>query len=237
MLVAVDAEPLAMFRAFHRLHRRDTDKYAPSAVIRVGSTSTLVLVEHQGRILFVKNIERGADRMTAAAAHQLGLSFDETAQLRLQIMSQHTAWLSERRNMHSAGGTPPQWDSMIWTLHDAMRDETNALVLEIDLCLKYCSSTFGCPKVGNAYLCGDWAWDPSVIHLLCENSGVRCDGVRPFRTVDTSNCPVLGDRRSALSDWTLCVGLACWSMVERRGHAGAGFACLDPVEMCLEGSG
>jgi len=202
----IDAEPLALYRAFHRLMRRDTDRGRIITAIHVTGRSTLVVVGQGRRILFVKNIPRGGEHFTRAVAEQLGLSLADAAQLR-----RHLGDESARQNSPenpTSGHNREFDDSLLWTVHDAVRAEIDALVLDIGLCLRYCSTTFACPEITAAMLSGSEAWDPSLRLGLVEQLGLECDGAWPLRNVDLSQCSIFGDRRGVHSDWTTCMGLA-----------------------------
>lgn len=205
---ALRPEPLALFDAVHHQRRRNVDQQSAYAIVRMGQTSTLVVVIHARRILLVKNINFGGDRLTAAAANYLGLEFEEADLLRKQLRSDYAVHAHQARMTKLTTNDVGSTNSIIWTVHDALREEANALVLEIGLCLRYCSNMFGTPKIEQMTLAGDGAWDPSVIHLLRENLGARCEGAAPFRSVEVSGCPLFSDRRGSMADWTVCAGLA-----------------------------
>jgi Tfp pilus assembly PilM family ATPase len=205
---ALRSEPLALHDAVHHQRRRNVDQHSPHAIVRMGQTSTLVLIVHANRILLIKNIDFGGDRLTAAAANYLGLEFEEADLLRKQIRNDYALHAHQARMTKLTTNDIDATNSIIWTVHDALREEANALVLEIGLCLRYCSNMFGTPKIEQMTLAGDGAWDPSIIHLLRENLGARCEGAVPFRAIDVSGCPLFSDRRGSMADWTVCAGLA-----------------------------
>lgn len=205
---ALRSEPLALFDAVHHQRRRNADLQLPYAIVRMGQTSTVVLVVHGRQILLIKDIDFGGDRLTAATANNLGLEFEEADLLRKQIRHDYALHAHQARMTRLTPNDLGSANSILWTVHDALREEANALVLEIGLCLRYCSNMFGTPKIEQVTLAGDGAWDPSIIHLLRENLGVRCEGAAPFRAVEVSECPLFSDRRGSMADWTLCAGLA-----------------------------
>ncbi|MBN1943678.1 MAG: hypothetical protein JW849_10340 [Phycisphaerae bacterium] len=205
---ALRPEPLALYDAVYHQRRRNIDQQAAHAIIRMGRTSTLVVAAHLQRILLIKNIDYGTDRLTEAAASYLGLAFEEADLLRQQIRNDYALHAHQARMTNLTTSDIGAVNSIIWTVHDALRDEANALVLEIGLCLRHCSNLFGAPKIEQLTLAGEGAWDPSVIHLLRENLAVRCDGAAPFRSVEVSGCPLFSDRRGSMADWTVCAGLA-----------------------------
>jgi type IV pilus assembly protein PilM len=229
-VIHLDLEPMAMFRAFRRLRRRDSDRHLVSAVVEVARTGCVVIVAQGAHILFLKHLPFGEDDLTRATADQLGLTFEDTAQLRRQIMNDYAE--------HSRGGRMAQPDlamkqcddSIWWTVHDAVRAEVDRIVNEIGLCLRYCSTTFGCPKIEHVTLTGTGAWDPSLVLLLGQHFGLKCGAAAPLHDVDTSHCPFFGDRRTVLSDWTHCMGLACWAVA---GPGGSVDETLFGGELCF----
>ncbi|MBN1554551.1 MAG: hypothetical protein JXA11_07380 [Phycisphaerae bacterium] len=221
-------EPLALYDAVHHQRRRNLDQQSAHAIVRMGHTSTLVVVAHGQRILLVKNIDSGGDRLTAAAANYLGLAFEEADLLRRQIRNDYALHAHQARMSNLTTSDIGAANSVIWTVHDALRDEANALVLEIGLCLRYCANTFGTPKIEQMTLAGEGAWDPSVIHLLRENLGARCEGAAPFRSVEVSGCPLFSDRRGSMADWTVCAGLAGQPVATESFGAGQ-----QPIQLIL----
>jgi hypothetical protein len=120
------------------------------------------------------------------------------------------------KHSHSMGlvnpvqGSESPTSSLLWSVHDSVRSQIDALVLDIGLCLRYCSTNFGCPQIEKVTLTGSGAWDPSLIYMLGESLGLRSEVARPMQSVDVSQCQIFDDRRSVLSDWTSCVGLSLW---------------------------
>jgi Tfp pilus assembly PilM family ATPase len=207
----VDAEPFALLRSFARFLRRQRDRHRFQTIIGVGYNATQVLVSHGRRVLFIKTIPTGESTLTQAAARHLTLSREDAHLLRRQIMREHAGRQPDHQMFNAASGgrfTPEE--RLFWTVHDAVRDEMEKLVLEIGLCLRYCSTTFGCPRIDKVTLCGAGAWDPSLMYLLQERYGLASESAWPMRGIDTGNCPVFGERRGVMSDWAACVGLACW---------------------------
>lgn len=210
----LDVEPLALFRAFRRLRRRNTDRNRISAVAEVSRSGCLVLVAQGRHLLFLKHIARGQDDLTRSAAEQLGLSFEDADQLRRQIMTDYAEQTRDMRMPEPDRALDETRDSIWWTVHDAVRAEADKLVNDIGLCLRYCSTTFGCPQIETLTLTGSGAWDPSLVVLLSDRLGLHCQGAGPLHDVDTSHCPLFGDRRTVLSDWTRCMGLASWAVAQ-----------------------
>lgn len=194
----VDAEPVAMFRSFERFLRRTADEQAVSVAIDVGLSGTRVVIARGRQIIFIKNIEIGGRRFNEAVAKQLGLSYQETSDLRMRS--------ARERPGQGEGGEDP--NSMQWTICDALRAEVQNLAREIALCVRYCSVTFRNLHMQCVNLVGGESYDAAVVHLLSENLGMPVLVAQPLRGVDTSAVELGSDRRGTLTEWAICAGLA-----------------------------
>jgi hypothetical protein len=139
----------------------------------------------------------------------LGLSVSDAAQLRRQL-KQEIAVGNGGDTAQALRQSQREEHSLLWTVHDAVRAEADALVLEVGLCLRYCSTTFGCPQIKSATLTGSEACDPTLAYLLSERLGVHARPGRPLQMMERSGCAVFADRRNPMSDWSVCAGLATW---------------------------
>lgn len=214
--IAIELEPMTLFRGFRRLLKRVSDRSAFSVLIHISPTSTLVLVAQGVDILFIKNIERGGQQLSQAAAEQLGLSLEDAQQLREQLKIDLLERTRSLGQIHPVLENREKQNSFFWAVHDAVRTEADALIMEIGLCLRYCSTTFGCQAIKKVTLTGHEAWDPSLIHLLDERLGLRSEVIQLFRGIDVSKSRIFRDRRGMLADWTSCMGLATWTESEEH---------------------
>lgn len=206
----LDLEPVAVFRTFHRMLRRHSDRQVVSAAIDVSRDHTTVVVARGQNIFFIKSIDHGGNRLTQAVATQLGLDEPTAWQLRRQLMEEHAGRLERDMPVATGLSVPDKSDGLFWTVHDAVRTEADALILDIGLCLRYCQTTFGCPRIERVSLTGESACDPSLTLLLREHLDVEAEPARPLMSLDASRCRLFADRRRLLSDWGVCVGLATW---------------------------
>ncbi|MCK5113401.1 MAG: pilus assembly protein PilM [Phycisphaerae bacterium] len=207
-LAGLDPEPISIFRAFKRFLRRNSDRHTTNTMVNVGPDSTLVIVSRGAEICFLKRIDIGTRKLTKAVGDYLGLDFEDASRLRSYLMEENIKHSQKLGLVNPVQGCESPSSSLLWSVYDSVRSQINALVLEIGLCLRYCSTTFGCPKMDKVTLTGAGAWDPSLIYMLHENLGLRSEVARPMQNIDVSQCPIFSDRRSVLSDWTGCVGLA-----------------------------
>ncbi|MCD4825706.1 MAG: pilus assembly protein PilM, partial [Phycisphaerae bacterium] len=207
-----DPEPFALLRAMGQIFRRSADRAVPHAVVKISQFHTLIVIVQNGRILSVRSIDRGGANLGQAAAEHLGLSFEDAQRLRQNCMA--IAAGGGNASLSSDAGS---WqDSVSWALHDAVRTEAEEFTLQIELALRYCSTTFGCPKIQAVTLAGTDAWDPSLRILLAKRLGREPEGYSPLRGVDVSRCSLFADRRGILTGWTTCMGLALAGESPRR---------------------
>jgi type IV pilus assembly protein PilM len=209
----IDAEPLAVFRPFERLLRRQADEDAISVVIDLGHAVTKVVVARGRQIVLIKSIAIGGRDFTEAVARQLNLSHEEAGDLRTRVMREH----AERRRQRDGADDKGDPNSVDWTIQDAVRGEVERLAREIALCLRYCSVTFRGVRPRQVIMTGGQAYDPAMTRLLVEHLGVECRIGHPLKGIDTSCVDFESDRRGVLAEWSVCAGLAyrCGQFVRR----------------------
>jgi type IV pilus assembly protein PilM len=232
--VGMDIEPLSLFRAFGRLRRRASDRGVVSAIIKISRDSTVVVVGQGRRIMFIKRIDQGENQLSRAAADNLGLTVPDARRIRRELICE----CCERSRVVRGTFDPNDLagdDPLVWTLHDAVREQADSLINEIGLCLRYCSTTYGCPAIEEVILSGVGAWDPSLVLLLKDRLGVTGRCAWPMQPVDASHCRFFNDRRLALSDWTTCMGLAQWGEAGCRDNPEFETLLDEPVRLTLQG--
>jgi type IV pilus assembly protein PilM len=199
--VTLEADPLAVFRAFERFLRREEDEQAARVVVDVGGSGTRVVVAKGKQIVFLKSIDVGGSAMTSAVAQQFNLSLEDAAQFRLRAIRQE--WARSMGEPPAAGETPGDRSAQ-----DAIRGVLESLAEEIALCLRYCSVTFRGLRLSQVILCGGEAYDPFVSKLLGERLGMPVIVGRPLRGLDTSQVNWDADCRGLFAEWAVCAGLA-----------------------------
>lgn len=205
----LDAEPVALFRAFERFLRRRGDEQAVSVIVDIGLATSRVIVSRGRQIVFVKSIETGGRRFTQLVASHLNLTYEEAAELREKLAN---AAAAQGREAASGETTRREENSLAWTVYDAMRGEVESLAREISLCLRYCSVTFRGLRCTGVTLTGGEAYDVAVQELLTQTLGMPCVAGMPLRGLDLSTMET-GDRRGTLSEWAVCMGLALRDLV------------------------
>ncbi len=204
----IDAEPVALFRSFGRILRRQADKEVASVVMDIGEESTRIIIARGPQIVFIKNIDIAGHRFTEAVAKQLNLSFDEAAELREMVAKEHTRSTKDGSQADQAGESSQVSESVSWTIHDAERGEAEALSREIALCLRYCAVTFRGLQPKSITVAGGQAYAPSVMQLLAEQLSVECVVGQPLRGVNVSQVEFANNQDGMLAEWALCAGLA-----------------------------
>ncbi len=212
--MAIDAQPIASFRAFGRRLRRQSDEETVTVVVEVGVDSTRVLVARGRDVLFIKRIDIGGRTLTQATADQLGLSLDEAHDLRMRVMREFNRDFGPRPE-----GTDDEHDEMarlFWAVYDGMRDKAIMLAREISLCLRYCSVTFRGLRPDRVFVTGGNAYDPAMLALFNEHTGVQCEVGKPLQGIDLSDDQLRSDRRGALAEWAVCCGMALRGLESSR---------------------
>ena len=201
----VDPEPIALFRGFERFLKRSSDEDAVTVLVDLGRRATRVVVARGRRVVFIKSIDIGGQKLIQAVAKQLGISEQEAGELRVRIMRESHGGTAPG---DSAEGSGRDRANVEWTVHDALRGEVEALAKEIALCLRYCSVTFRGLRPDRVTLTGGEAYDPAVRNLLQENLGIECVLGQPLKGIDVSDVDFENDRRATLAEWAVCAGLA-----------------------------
>ena len=205
--VRIGAEPVELLRAFERRLTRRSDQGVVNVFLDIGAASTKVVVASGRHIVFIKNIDIAGKNFTDSAAKQLNLSTQQADELRSLIMKEHAAGGTSASDASGTGGIGMS-ESVRWTIHDAVRAELESLAREVALCLRYCSVTFRGIRPESVTVTGGQAYDPSVLKLLSEQLGVDCQVGKPLWGVELPDSVPELDRRGAMPEWALCVGLA-----------------------------
>jgi type IV pilus assembly protein PilM len=213
--VAIDAEPMAMFRVFGRFLRREEDEQTARVVVDLGASGTRVLVAKGQQIVFIKGLDVGASALTAAVSRQFNLSEEDAAQFRLRSMRQEPS--------RAGGRAANAEDTLVdWNTHDAVRGTLESLAEELALCLRYCSVTFRGLRPAEVVLCGGEAYDPLVGKLLGERLGIPCVVGHPMRGMDTDALDWEPHSRDIFAEWAVCAGLAVRNLDVRTQRSEVG---------------
>lgn len=192
-LASLDAEPSAVFRGFERQLRRREDEETVTALVDIGSKSTVVIA--RGReVIFVKTIPIGGGIFNRSVAECLELAPTEAEALRRRLA----------RRAEEADPSDPVRRAVI----DCLRPHVEDLAAEIGLCLRYYGVTFRGPRPERILCTGGEGHDPAVPAMLAERLGMEVQVGDPFRQVRTDDLEGVLDRRGCLSEWTTSFGLS-----------------------------
>lgn len=198
--MAIDAEPICLFRSFERFLRRRKDVTCVTVLVDIGISATRVIIARGRQVAFIKSIGVGGRQFNQVVSEWLNLSIDEAAQLRMRLMR---------------GGEAPETTSNATTgeqirqaVYDAMRSTVEELAREIALCLRYYAVTFRGAKADIVTLAGGEVYDPCLRELLNEYLNIQCQAGQPLKGMDLSLVDLGADRRGMLSEWAIAAGLA-----------------------------
>jgi type IV pilus assembly protein PilM len=193
----IDAEPLALFRAYMRFLRRTADVAAVSVIVDIGLASTKVVVARGQTILLVKTIDLAGRKLNEQVAKELNLPYAEAAHLRARGFEKPPAEAE-------SGATCP----VEWSVYDAIRGQVEALAHEVSLCLRYCAVTFRGLRPSQITLTGGEAYDAALVRLMGEHLDCPCVIGEPLRGIELGGIDLGGEGRSALTEWSVAAGLA-----------------------------
>jgi type IV pilus assembly protein PilM len=204
----IETELTALFRAYERRLRRRSDSETVTTTIDVGESSTRLVVAKGRHILFLKRIDIGGADLDEAVSQQLNLSVDEAHDLRHQLMSEPDRTRNERGGAIDLNEEMDEASQTYWAVYDGMREKAISLAREISLCLRYCSVTFRGLRMDDITITGGQANDKALVEVFAEHVGGRCEVGRPLQGIDVSSSGLQAERRGALSEWSVCTGLA-----------------------------
>ena len=194
----IDAEPLALFRAYERFLRRSVDGEAVSVIVDLGLSGAKVIVTRGTTPIFIKNIDISGHQLNEGVAHDLGLSYSEACHLRRRLAQSEAAEVADENAN----------EQITWSVLDAIRREAEALAREISLCLRYCSVTFRGLRPARITLTGGEAYDKALVKLLAENLDFECVVGEPLKGIEIGDTSLGADRRGVMTEWSVAAGLA-----------------------------
>jgi type IV pilus assembly protein PilM len=183
--VALDVEPAALLRAYVKQFRRDDDYIKRVMFVRLGNFNSTVVIAQGTSVVFVKNIDVGAEHLDDAVARHLKISLDEAATLRANN--------GERR-------ADQQDPELVATITEATRGVVERLVNELSLCLRYHSVAFRGQAIDRLILGGGDA-SQALVEVLESRLDLKCQLGDPLRSFEAP----LPARRA---QWDVTAGLA-----------------------------
>lgn len=215
--VAIDVTPCGVAGGFVRFLRRGQDAAAVNVFLDLGWGATAVVITRGTELVFVKMIDVGGRKLNKAVMKSLGVSAEEAAALRLQVMRNASGRRAEDQNDIS-----PDMQSAV---ADAVRPLVESLGRELQLCLRYFAVTFRGHPPGCITFVGGEAHEPMLQTVIAEGCGVECTIGNPLRGVDGAEQINSRDRRTSQPAWSVATGLAlrgsAWITTPGGGGGGA----------------
>jgi type IV pilus assembly protein PilM len=184
--VAIDVQPVALLRCYHKQFRRDEDRLAGVMYVHIGATSTIVVIAQGNVPLFVKYLAIAGQQLDEAVSRHLKMELAQAVALRRNC--------GDRR-------ADQQDPEIVRSLSESMRPVLERWVNELSLCLRYYSVTFRGQPLARAILSGGEA-TAALCDLVSNRLGLRCELGEPLRAF---NQPSATGRKT---QWDLATGLA-----------------------------
>jgi len=192
--VAIDIVPCALFRNFERFLRRQRDSEAVNVFVDLGSRFTTVVISRGRDISFVKQIPIGRTSFNIGISRKLDIGIDKAVALREQLTK-------ARRQSNIDAQTRRM-------VVDSMQEAIEELAKEISLCFRYYAVTFRGKRPRRAIFTGGQAYEQGLVDAMRQRLGVEIEIAEPLRHFDLKNVNFGSERRSALCEWAVAVGLS-----------------------------
>jgi len=205
VIQSLDVEACAVYRSLERFIRRKEDEGDVNVLVDIGARRSQVVIGKGRDISFIKPIDIGGFHFHDAVSRKLGISVDEAEALRRRLVEagEPTDVASRRDPVRQA-------------VIDATRSPMEELGREISLCLRYYSVTFRGHRPTKLRLIGGEASDPQLQALLNSALVIPVEVGRPLYSVNTSRMKP-ADRRGAMCEWALALGLCLRTTQQRFG--------------------
>jgi type IV pilus assembly protein PilM len=184
--VAIDVEPAALLRCYHKQFRRDEDRVQGVMYIHIGATSTIVVIAQGNVPLFVKYVSIAGQQLDEAVSRHLKMELPQAVALRRNC--------GDRRS-------DQQDPEIVRSLAESVRPVLERWVNELSLCLRYYSVTFRGQPLARGIVSGGEA-TPALCEMVGNRLGLRCELGEPLRAFDQP--PSTGRK----TQWDLATGLA-----------------------------
>lgn len=188
--VGVDAEPIALLRAYVKQYRRDEDRKQRVMYVHIGHTRTNVVVSEGETVLFLKYVDIGGKQLDEAVARHLKMPIADAAALRRNN--------GDRRS-------DMQNPEITRSVAEAIRPVMERLASELSLCIRYHSVTFRGQPLVRLVLGGGEA-SSSLMEFLGRRLDLKCEVGEPLRTMNVTQRP------SREAQWDVATGLALWEV-------------------------
>ncbi len=225
--VSLDVIPCALFRSFSRSLRRQSDRERTAIFVDVGFKYTTVVFARAGEICLTKQIRLGVQDFDSRIADKLAVEPSEGEILRDKLKKERTAEPAAKNlSAREAAESEDLIEESVrldpatrQAIVDSISSVAEELAREISLCLRYYTVTFRGKRVENAYVSGGGAYETILLNVMKRKLAVEIEVACPLRGMDLSartiEADLHGDRRGALSEWAVAVGLSLKGLPKR----------------------
>lgn len=204
--LAIDSTPTALARCVSGGNDLPVD--APvRVVLDIGQTNAKITIIRQGRIVFFKLIDIGANAFDHAVAQQLKLPRSEAAQLRRDCLKQTERDASEVPGDSALFGASKR-ESVSRAVYESLRGPVGDLAREVGLCLRYYSVTFRSKRPESMIITGSEAGQAHIPQLLADGAGLAVQTCETLDHLDWSAIQNISHADMHVGAWAMAVGLA-----------------------------
>lgn len=186
--VGLDVEPCAFLRSLQRA--QGTADTVRTAYLYCGEQASTVMFADGRRILFLKNIAMGGRQFDDAVSNTLGIDRTIASQMRSEVFA--ARMLDGENEIHRS-------------IIESLRPCFEAIIDEIELCLRYLKVTFRGRVLDGLVMSGSES-APWLAEYFCERVGLTCRSVSPLDGIaGISSAPSIQLRQGR---WATPLGLA-----------------------------
>lgn len=160
--VSLDIEPCAFLRSLHRA--QGTSATVRTAYLYCSENNATVMFAEGRRVLFLKSIAIGGRQFDAAISQTLGVDLPVARQMRAEVFAART--LDGENEIHRS-------------IIESLRPCFEAIIEEIELCLRYHKVTFRGRPLDGLVMSGNES-APWLAEYFCERVGLPCRPVIPL---------------------------------------------------------
>ncbi len=189
----VNIESCAIVECFGRLFRRANDKNRGIMFVDIGHASTQVVLSHGCQIVFARNVDIAGQTFDKSIAEQLGITPDEAAEIRKQLVSQDNN------------------DVRVQELRACLSEVSDQLASELTQCLLYHESIFRTLTIERVIFLGGLAMDRHLCQSIAQRVNLPAqigDPLVRIGNLNTDGSEVELNRREPQPKWAVAVGLS-----------------------------
>tara|TARA_R110000868_G_scaffold119469_2_gene317053 strand:+ start:399695 stop:400822 length:1128 start_codon:yes stop_codon:yes gene_type:complete len=194
-------EPVGIHNTFETLRQivpTDSKGNGASLLIDLGSACTVVMIVHNGKIMFARTIDHGAISFDQCICRQFRCTMMEARSMRerIQEMAAVTTGAKQSANPHPSMDDPD------------ISEPLEILIDEIMMCLRYYRSSIQGPAVERAYFVGGMAGHKAISEHLARVLNLETRVIDPLSTLGRAGkVPVSGVNLSKPQPgWATTVG-------------------------------